>query len=58
MTIVSLIEIVEELPPADWVVAYVLATDQEAISLVQRAMLTTKDFGVVPEVAMFGSDEW
>jgi hypothetical protein len=51
-------DIVEELPPAGWVVVYDLATDQETISQVQRATLTTKDFGVVPEVALLGSDEW
>ena len=51
-------DIVEELPPADWVVAYDLATDQETISQVQRATLITKDFGLVPEVALYGSDEW
>lgn len=56
--IVGRIEVIEGFLADDWVVAYDLATDQETISLVQRATLTTKDFGVIPEVALFGSAEW
>jgi hypothetical protein len=56
--IVGVIELVAEYHQDDWDVAYDLAADKEAIALVQRATLTTKDFGVIPEVALFGSDEW
>lgn len=56
--IVGQIEVVDEFLAAEWIVAYDLMADQETISLVQRATLTTKDFGLVPEVALFGSDEW
>jgi hypothetical protein len=56
--IVGQIEVIDEFPHADWAVAYDLMEDQETISLVQRATLTTKDLGLVPEVALFGSDEW
>jgi hypothetical protein len=41
-----------------WDVVYDLATDEETIRLVQRATLTTKDFGLVPEVALYGSEDW
>lgn len=56
--ILGQIEVTEEFVADDWVVAYDLAADHETISLVQRATLTTKDFGIVPEVALFGSNEW
>ena len=41
-----------------WVKVYDLAEDRETVELVQRATLNTQDFGLVPEVALFGSDEW
>ena len=37
---------------------YDLADDQDLIAKVQHATLTTRDFGVVPEVALYGSEEW
>jgi hypothetical protein len=43
---------------ADWVKVYDLRQDRETIELVQRATLKTKDFGLVPEVALFGSEDW
>jgi len=42
----------------EWVKVYDLAEDQETIRLVQQATLDTEDFGFVPEVALFGSDDW
>lgn len=42
----------------EWVKVYDLAEDQETIHLIQKATLTTEDFGLVPEIALFGSDEW
>ncbi|RMH25380.1 MAG: hypothetical protein D6692_11335 [Planctomycetota bacterium] len=42
----------------EWVKVYDLAEDEETIRLVQQATLNTEDFGLVPEVALFGSDEW
>jgi hypothetical protein len=56
--IVGRIEVIAEFLSAEWVVAYDLAADHETIALVQRATSTTKEFGLVPEIAMFGSDEW
>src|SRR6266511_3899049 len=41
-----------------WVPIYDLADDAETIRLVQRATLTTKEFGLEPEIALYGSDEW
>lgn len=37
---------------------YNLANDQEHIHKVQRATQNTKDYGLVPEHGLFGSDEW
>ncbi|MCH7725028.1 MAG: hypothetical protein IH991_00905 [Planctomycetes bacterium] len=37
---------------------YDLAEDHELIEKVQHATLTTTDFGLVPEVALYGSREW
>jgi hypothetical protein len=56
--IVGMIEIMAEYHLDGWEIAYDLANDNETIALVQRATLTTKDFGLVPDVALFGSDEW
>lgn len=42
----------------EWVKVYDLAEDEETIRLVQQATLNTEDFGLVPEIALFGSDEW
>lgn len=42
----------------DWVKVYDLAEDREKVDLVQRATLNTEEFGLVPEVALFGSEEW
>ena len=56
--IVGRIEVIEELLPGEWKVAYDLARDEETVALVQRATLTTRDFGVVPDVALFGSNDW
>jgi len=37
---------------------YDLAEDHELIAKVQHATLTTTDFGLVPEIALYGSREW
>lgn len=37
---------------------YDLADDHELVEKVQSATLTTTDFGIVPEVALYGSQEW
>jgi hypothetical protein len=42
----------------EWEKAYDLADDQQTVEAVQRATLTTRDFGLVPEVALFGTPEW
>ena len=41
-----------------WHVVYDLSMDEETVALIQRATTTTKNFGVVPEVALFGTREW
>ena len=56
--IVGRIEVLHRFLGEEWFVVYDLASDQETIALVQRATLTTPNFGVVPEVALFGSDDW
>lgn len=56
--IVGLIGVVAEYHRDDWDIAYDLAEDYDTIALVQRATLTTKEFGLVPDVALYGSDEW
>jgi hypothetical protein len=42
----------------EWVKVYDLMEDTETIQLVQRATLNTKEFGLEPDVALYGSDEW
>lgn len=42
----------------EWVKIYDLKEDLETIQLVQRATLNTKEFGLEPDVALYGSDEW
>lgn len=42
----------------DWQVVYELKDDAERIALVQRATLTTRDFGLEPTHGLFGSPEW
>jgi hypothetical protein len=37
---------------------YDLSNDHELVEKVQRATLTTTDFGIVPEIALYGSTEW
>jgi len=37
---------------------YDLARDHELVEKVQRATLTTSDFGLVPEIALYGSEAW
>jgi len=57
-SIVGAIEMIAEYSSDEWCTVYDLAEDAETIALVQRATLTTKDFGLVAEVALFGSDDW
>jgi hypothetical protein len=42
----------------NWMKVYDLSQDQAAIALIQRASSQTRDFGFVPEIALFGSKEW
>lgn len=48
----------DELPQSGWVKVYDLAEDQETIRQIQRATLSTEQFGLEPDVALFGSEEW
>jgi hypothetical protein len=41
-----------------WKVVYDLNEDSETIQLVQKATLETDHFGLIPEVALFGTPEW
>jgi len=41
-----------------WTKVYDLAQDKELVSKVQKATLETEDYGLVPEVALFGSEDW
>ena len=41
-----------------WIKAYDLSDDDELVAKVQNATLNTTDFGLVPEIALFGSKEW
>ena len=43
---------------SEWVKVYDLMEDTETIQLVQRATLNTKEFGLEPHVALYGSDQW
>jgi hypothetical protein len=60
----GIIEMIEEfrertvLPSGDWVKVYDLEEDRETVKLVQRATLGTEDFGLEPEVALYGTKEW
>lgn len=41
-----------------WLKVYDLSNDDELIGKVQNATLNTTDFGLVPEIALYGSTEW
>jgi len=41
-----------------WIKIYDLAQDKELVSKVQQATMQTKDYGLVPEVALYGSKDW
>ncbi len=41
-----------------WVVTYDLASDSSTIRSIQKATQTTEGFGIEPDVALFGSEEW
>jgi len=56
--IVGQIEVIQTFRHPGWRKAYDLVADRETIEAVQRATLTTADFGLVPDVALFGSDDW
>ncbi len=43
---------------SEWAKVYDLAEDAETIALVQRATTKTEQFGLVPEIALFGSEKW
>ena len=42
----------------EWMKVYDLSDDDELVAKVQDATLNSKDFGLIPEVALYGSDEW
>jgi hypothetical protein len=44
--------------PDEFVKIYDLKQDHRKINLVQKATLETKDYGLVPEPALFGSPDW
>lgn len=52
------IEVVDAFAKSGWQVAYDLATDSETIRLVQKASLGPAGFGLLPEVALFGTAPW
>lgn len=37
---------------------YDLRDDHDLVAKVQSATLTTTDFGIIPEIALYGSQEW
>lgn len=41
-----------------WIKVYDLSHDDELVAKVQEATLNTTDYGLVPEVALYGSTEW
>ena len=41
-----------------WINVYDLSDDDELVAKVQNATLNTTDFGLVPEIALYGSKEW
>ena len=41
-----------------WIKVYDLSDDEELVTKVQNATLNTTDFGLVPEIALYGSTEW
>ena len=43
---------------ANWIEVYDLLQDRETVALIQKASQQTADFGFIPEVAVFGTDEW
>ena len=42
----------------NWIKVYDLANNQKLIKQVQKATLETDDYGLMPEVALYGSKEW
>jgi hypothetical protein len=41
-----------------WIKIYDIKDDKDLISQVQKATLETEDYGLVPEIALYGSQEW
>jgi hypothetical protein len=41
-----------------WIKVYDLSDDDELVANVQDATLNTKDFGLIPEIALYGSMLW
>ena len=41
-----------------WLKVYDLSEDTETVDLIRHASLQKADFGFVPDVAIFGSEEW
>ena len=62
--IVGRIIVISEFPSehskmsANWIKVYDLSQDRETVALIEKASQQTAEFGFVPEVAVFGSDEW
>ncbi len=42
----------------NWIKAYDLLDDEDLVTQVQNATLNTTDFGLVPEIALYGTPEW
>ena len=47
-----------EIMNTKWIKVYDLSDDDELVAKVQNATLNTTDFGLVPEIALYGSTEW
>ena len=47
-----------EIMNTKWIKVYDLSDDDELVEKVQNATLNTTDFGLVPEIALYGSAEW
>jgi hypothetical protein len=47
-----------EIMNTKWITVYDLSDDDELVAKVQDATLNTTDFGLVPEIALYGSTEW
>ena len=56
ITVIS--EFSKDCPRNPWITVYDLAQDPDTIELVQRATLKSRQFGLEPEIALYGSADW